>query len=69
MIEFHFLFFVYIAIVPLASGDNKGFTEEQDYNRFWDSMPHFKDSVGWVREDWSSNNQQELKCSLKMEKR
>lgn len=69
VIEFHFLFFVYVAIVPLASGDDKDFTEEQDYNRFWNSMPHFKDSVGWVREDWSSNEQQELKYSLKMEKR
>lgn len=66
VIEFHFLFFVFVAIVPFASGDIKDFTNVDDYNFFWDNMPHYKNSKGWVREDWSSDERKELKYLVKM---
>lgn len=68
VIEFHFLFFVFVAIVPQASGDDRAFTKENDYNHFWESMPHFRKSVGWVTEDWSSNERKDLKYFIKMVK-
>ena len=68
VIEFHFLFFVYVAIVPFNSEDDRAFTNEADYNHFWNSFPHFRASQGWVQYDWSSKDNQPLSYVLHFEK-
>ena len=67
VIEFHFLFFVYVAIIPLNSEDEKTFTDDGDYNHFWESFPHFRNSQGWLQYDWSSNEKHPLSYILHLE--
>lgn len=53
--EFHFLFFVFVAILPFVKGEPTDFSKQSDYDFFWKSIPYFQKSEGWVFEDWSDS--------------
>ena len=69
VIEFHFLFFVFVAIVPYVKDEETDFSQEQNYQHFWESFPHLRDSKGWVYQSWSSDQEEDLKNVLTFVKR
>lgn len=64
VLEFHFLFFVFVVIIPYVKDETTNFALDENYKQFWEKFPHFKQSSGWIFESWSLNEEQEFKNVL-----
>ena len=64
VLEFHFLFFVFVVIIPYVKGETTNFALDENYQQFWGKFPHFERSSGWIFESWSSDEEREFKNVL-----
>lgn len=68
VLEFHFLFFVFVVIVPYVVDEDISFSNDKDYQTFWNSFPCYKNSKGWFFENWKSNEPVDFKHILNFKK-
>ena len=57
--EFHFLFWVYIIIIPLLD-DSCLFADKNDYRQLWSIMSHWQDIDSWIFIDFSSCQKEKI---------
>ena len=66
--ELHFTCRLTVFIIPLSKADEKDFTDNIDFNYFWEKFKHYK-SVNWGFDDFSSEVEKELNFSIVTSKR
>lgn len=67
--EFHFLHLVFVVIVPASDMDAVDFTDEGDYQKFWQVFKHFSSSKGWQFKDFSSDEEDTFTTNLNITKK
>ena len=69
VVEFRFAYLVFVAIVPASDRDDLTFTDEADYNRFWQTFKHYSRNQGWQFKDFSSDVEDTFTTDLNIFKR
>ena len=54
---------------PSGGGDDLTFTDEADYNRFWQTFKHYSRNQGWQFKDFSSDVEDTFTTDLNIFKR
>lgn len=54
--EFHIFNYIYTYIIPLTNADDRDFTDESDFNRFWNYFKHYKAMQNWHSIDISADH-------------
>jgi len=65
-IEFHFLMFVFVAIVPFVEESESKFIDETSYTYFWNTMTHLKRSDRWMFLDYSAYEPRTINFTFNM---
>lgn len=67
--EFYFTCKIFSFIIPLTNQDEKDFTDENDFENFWQTFLHYKNSKGWSFLDYSNNKPRKFIMNLNFEQR
>lgn len=64
--ELHFTCIITVFIIPLANKPEQDFTVKENYDKFWSTFKHFKESKGWAYHNHSSNTPRPFTLNLVM---
>lgn len=64
--EFHLTCKLLTFIIPLCEEDEKAFTNETDFKKFWDEFNHYSKVKGWIFNDYSSDKERDFTFNLNM---
>lgn len=64
--EFHYTFLTFVFIIPLAKTGNKDFTDEKDYDNFWNFFKHYSMTKEWDLRDFSDNTKRKFTLNLNL---
>ena len=67
--EFRFTFLTFVFIIPKSSKDKIDFTEEKDFNVFWDFFKHYKSAPNWSFKNMHDNVPRKFIMNLNFEER
>jgi hypothetical protein len=62
--EFQFTIKRFVFIIPFSDQDEKDFTDEVDFKRFWNAFKHYKKSGQWLQSDFSSKKARTFEINL-----
>jgi len=62
--EFHYTFLTFVFIIPLAKSDSKDFTDQKDYDKFWDFFKHYNMTKDWDYRNFSDNTKRKFTLNL-----
>lgn len=62
--EFHYTFLTFVFIIPLTKSDSKDFTDQKDYDVFWDFFKHYSMTKDWDYRNFSDNTKRKFTLNL-----
>jgi hypothetical protein len=62
--EFHYTFLTFVFIIPLTKSDNKDFTDNNDYEHFWNFFKHYSSREDWKYRDFSKSIRHKFTINL-----
>jgi len=65
---FYFTCKIFVFIIPFVSNDDKDFLDQTDFDHFWKTFQHFKNSNGWAFRDYSNNVKKKFILNLSFNK-
>lgn len=64
--EFHYTFLTFVFIIPLAKADKRDFTDDKNYNNFWNFFKHYSATKEWSFIDFSDNTKRKFTLNLNL---
>jgi hypothetical protein len=67
--EFGFTFLRFVYIIPATNKDSTDFTEDDNYNKFWEFFKHYSSQQNWAFKSLNDNVARQFTINLNFEQR
>lgn len=65
--EFRFTFLTFVYIIPNSNKDTTDFTQDDNFNHFWDFFKHYSSVINWKFQKMNDNTARQFAMNLNFE--